>query len=65
MDISRIGSGAEAVLTQAQTGDAAQLAVFRKALEAEASAASQLIDAVPKPAAANPPHLGNSVDTHA
>jgi N-acetylglucosamine kinase-like BadF-type ATPase len=65
MDISRIGAGAQAVLTQAQTGDAVQLAVFKKAMQAEAAAAQQLIEALPAPAPLNPPHLGNSVDTHA
>lgn len=65
MDIARIGAGAESALTQAQTGDALQLAVFRKAMQAEAAAAQQLIEALPAPAPLNPPHLGNSVDIHA
>lgn len=45
-----------------------QVLVLKKALEAEASAALELIKAVPQPqpvAPSNPPHLGQNIDTRA
>jgi hypothetical protein len=45
-----------------------QVAVLKKSLEAEASAAAALIQAVSQPQPAtdsNPPHLGQNVDTRA
>lgn len=45
-----------------------QVAVLKKALETEASAAAALIQAIPQPqpaADSNPAHLGKNVDTKA
>ena len=45
-----------------------QVAVLKKALDSEASAAAALIQAIPQPqpvTSSNPPHLGNNVDTKA
>jgi hypothetical protein len=45
-----------------------QVAVLKKALDTEASAAAALIQAIPQPQPAtssNPPHLGQNVDTKA
>ena len=52
-----------------QTGDQQQqVAVLKKALDTEASAAQALIQAIPQPQPvtnSNPPHLGQNVDTKA
>ena len=45
-----------------------QVAVLKKALDTEASAAAALVKAIPQPqpvANSNPAHLGNNVDTKA
>ncbi len=65
MDTSAIASLATE-MSQARTGDAVQIAVLKKAMDIEASAALQLLQALPAPVPANnPPHLGNRVDTFA
>lgn len=48
-----------------QTRDAVQIAVLKKTMDMSSQAALQLIEAIPPAPAANPPHLGNSVDTYA
>lgn len=63
MDISSIAS-ASASLATARTGDAVATLVFRKALDAEAQGALQMLAALP-PVNGNPPHLGQRVDTFA
>ena len=60
MDVSNIASSATA-MSQAQTTNAVQMAVLKKAMDIGKSSAEQLIAAIPS----NPPNLGNSVDTYA
>lgn len=60
MDVSTIASVATG-MSQAQTAQAVQLAVLKKAMDMEAQSALQLLQALP----ANPPHLGNNIDIFA
>ena len=64
MDIGSIGNVAS-VLSQAQTGDAVAMAVFKKANDMQAQTAAQLIQALPQPPAGVTPNLGNNVNTFA
>ena len=64
MDVSNIASAATA-MSQAQTSNAVQMAVLKKAMDIGTNSAEQLIEAIPQAAAPNPPHLGNSIDTYA
>lgn len=48
----------------ADGGQATGVAVLRKALDAQAGSALQLLQALP-PVASNPPHLGSTIDTRA
>ncbi len=64
MDIGNVGS-LSAALSQTKTGDAVAIAMLKKANEIQAQSAAQLIQALPQPAANNPPNLGNSVNTFA
>lgn len=61
MDVTSIAATASA-LSAARQGDAVQLAVFKKALDAQAQGALALINALPP---VNPPHLGNHIDVTA
>lgn len=63
MDISSVGSLSTA-LSQAQTGDAVNTLVLRKALDIEQQNAQQLLEALPQ-MPSNPPNLGNSIDVKA
>lgn len=63
MDIASVGSLSSA-MTQAQTGDAVNTLVLKKALDIQAQNAAQLLQALPQ-VPSNPPHLGNSVDLRA
>jgi hypothetical protein len=63
MDISTVGSLSSA-LSQAQTGDAVNTLVLKKALDLQAQAAAQLVEALPE-VPNNPPNLGNAVDVTA
>lgn len=63
MDVGSIAS-LNPALSQARTGDAVAVLVMKKAIDAQAQAALQLLQALPQPAG-NPPHLGNSVDVRA
>lgn len=63
MDITSM-TGLSAVLSQTRTADAAGIAVLKKAMDIQAQAAMQLIQALPQPSS-NPPNLGNSVDVRA
>ncbi len=65
-DVNAIASAATA-MSQARTADAVSMAVLKKALALQGQSALQLIQAAtqPAPTPANPPHLGNSVDTFA
>jgi hypothetical protein len=64
MDVNSIAS-ASTELSQVRTTDAVDIAVLRKALDIQEQSAMQLIQALPQPAASNPPNLGNSVNTFA
>jgi hypothetical protein len=53
-------------MSQARTANAVQLAVLKKAMDIESQGALQLVQAAAQATQhANPPHLGNSVDTFA
>jgi hypothetical protein len=62
MDIASVGSSLS-MISQSSTGDAVGIAVLKKALDAQAQTAMQLIAALPP--VSNPPNLGNHVDTKA
>lgn len=61
MDVSGIANLATS-LSQVQTANAIQVAVLKKALEAQEAGALALIQALPDAPRSNPPNLGNSVD---
>jgi spore coat protein CotF len=63
MDVSNIASAATA-MSNAQTSNAVQMAVLKKAMDIGKNSAEQLIEALPQ-AGANPPNLGNHIDTYA
>jgi len=64
MDVSGVALAATGI-GQADTANAVQMVVLKKALDIQAQAALELIQAVPQPAGNNPPNLGNRVDTFA
>lgn len=65
MEIGSVGSVSSA-LSQAKASDAVAIAVLKKANEAQAQTAAQLIQAVPPQApASSTPGLGGSVNTFA
>ena len=64
MDVTSIAALATQ-LSQTKTANDVQTAVFKKALDINAQGALQLIDAASQAGRANPPHLGNQVDTFA
>lgn len=65
MDTSAVASAVSA-LASGRTGDAVGTLVLKKALEAQAQNAAQLIAALPQPPQYdNPPHLGGGVDVFA
>jgi hypothetical protein len=64
MDVSNITSLVTTMANQS-TRDAINIAVLKKTLEIQASSAAALINALEQPAAGNPPHLGNTIDTTA
>jgi hypothetical protein len=64
MDITGIAAASTA-MHQAATADAVQMTVLKKSLDLQAQGALQLLQAIPSPPAANPPNLGNRVDTFA
>jgi len=64
MEIASAGN-IPAALMQSQAGDAVAVTVLRKALDIQAQNARQLLEALPQPAASNPPNLGNRVDVFA
>lgn len=63
MDVAAIASLATA-MSQAETAQAVQIGVLKKALDVQANGALQLLAAAAQ-VVNNPPHLGNSVDTFA
>lgn len=62
MDVNNIASLAISMSNQ-RAGDAIGVTVLKKALEAQASSAMALIDALPQPNL--PSNLGNSINTTA
>jgi len=65
MDTSGV-SAALSGLASGQTAAAAGILVLKKALDAQAQNAAQLLAALPEPArASNPPGVGGQVDTFA
>ena len=64
MDVTSIAAMATQ-LSQTKTANDVQTAVFKKALDINAQGALQLIDAASQAGRANPPHLGNKIDTFA
>lgn len=64
MDVTSIARTASE-MAQTKTEAAVQTAVLRKALDIEAQTAQALLQALPPVPTANPPHLGQNVDTRA
>ncbi|WP_085314336.1 YjfB family protein [Derxia lacustris] len=65
MSIS-INASPSAAIAGASSGDSIGIAVLKKALDAQASSAGQLIGNLPAPALRAPVgSLGHSIDTHA
>lgn len=63
MDVSAIANLATS-MSQAQTASDVSVAVFKKSLDAQASVAMGLINAIPQPANL-PAHLGQNFNTTA
>lgn len=63
MDVGNIPALATS-MAQERTANAVSIAVFKKALDAQSSAALALLDAIPQ-VQSLPPHLGNSINTKA
>jgi hypothetical protein len=64
MDVASIAAVATN-MSQANTQNAVQLAVLKKAIDIQAQGALQLIEAVAQAIPSNPPNLGNHVDVSA
>ncbi|MGJ0533031.1 MAG: YjfB family protein [Methylocystis sp.] len=64
MDVNNIASLVTAMANQ-RTADAIGIAMLKKTLDIQASSTLTLIDTLQQPAAANPPHLGDTIDTSA
>jgi hypothetical protein len=64
MDVTTIAAMATQ-LSQAKTANDVQTAVFRKVLDLNEQGAMQLINAAAQAGRANPPNLGNQIDTFA
>lgn len=65
MDISAL-SQFSALNSQAQVQQAAQMAMLKKSMDIQAQSVLPLINGLSTPSTpANPPNLGNHVDTHA
>lgn len=65
MDIGSVVSSGGA-LAREQLAEQIDMRVLRKAIDIDEQNAAAMIEALPQPAkAANPPGLGNAVDTHA
>lgn len=63
MDVGNIAALATG-MAQERTANAASIAVFKKALDAQSSAALALLEAIPQ-VQSLPPHLGNGINTKA
>jgi hypothetical protein len=64
MDVLGIAAAASD-LAQNRLANAVQIAVLKKAMDIEAQAALQLVEAATQVIPANPPNLGNQIDTFA
>lgn len=64
MDVNGIASLATS-FSESQNANQVQVAVLKKALDAQASSAAQLIQALPQSAVNLPDHLGKNVNTSA
>ncbi|GBG02186.1 hypothetical protein AZSI13_15130 [Azospira sp. I13] len=64
MDVNGIASLATS-FSESQNANQIQVAVLKKALDAQASSAAQLIQALPQSAVNLPDHLGKNVNTSA
>lgn len=62
MDISAVASPATQ-MTQQRTADSAAMLLLKKAIQMQESNAQTLLEALPTPASALPPHLGQNVNT--
>ncbi|MBD3669566.1 MAG: YjfB family protein [Gammaproteobacteria bacterium] len=62
MDLSAGISVTQLEQSATRTGDAVAISVMKKAMDAQASAAAQLIESVPAPSASLPAHLGQNVN---
>lgn len=63
MDVGNISALATG-MAQERTANAVSVAVFKKALDAQSSAALALLEAIPQ-VQSLPPHLGNNINTKA
>jgi hypothetical protein len=64
MDVLGIAAAASD-MAQSRLANAVQIAVLKKAMDIEAQAALQLVEAAAQVIPANPPNLGNQIDTFA
>ena len=64
MDVNGIANLATS-FSESQTANQVQVAVLKKALDAQASSVAQLIQAVPQSTVNLPDHLGKNVNTSA
>ena len=64
MDISSVANASSA-LSQANNNAALAVMVLKKAIDIQAQGALQLIQALPQPAANNPPNLGRNINVFA
>jgi hypothetical protein len=64
MDVLGIAAAASD-LAQSRLANAVQIAVLKKAMDIEAQAALQLVEAAAQVIPVNPPNLGNQIDTFA
>jgi hypothetical protein len=64
MSVSAIASSGDAFSTT-QVGDSVQSSVLKKAMEVQAQAVLDLVNAVPQPVSNLPAHLGQHINTTA
>lgn len=64
MDVTSLATVASAMQTR-QVGDAVAVSVLGKALDAQVAGAAALLQALPAPAPALPPNLGNHLNVTA
>jgi hypothetical protein len=64
MDVLGIAAAASD-MAQSRLANAVQIAVLKKAMDIESQAALQLVEAAAQVIPANPPNLGNQIDTFA